>query len=105
MEVPTLFCASGEPTGITARGVTEKRLFDVKLTAAAASAGEPVPDALFAAPLPSCPRDRLTGVVPLDVNVNPRRDDVKAEPASGPERKRAGSGWSPTRDATAISPT
>jgi hypothetical protein len=90
---------------MTARGVTEKRLFDVKLTASAVSAAAPGADVPVAGSVPICPTDTLSGVAPVVVNVSPRRDEASAEPASGPERKTAGSGWSPSRDATAISPT
>ncbi len=97
--VPTLVCASGEPRGSSTWGVTERRVVGVKLTAAAASAGVPV-----ASTVPICPKDRLNGAVPAVVNVSPRMGDANAEPASGPAWKTAGSGWSPSRDATATSP-
>ena len=102
--VPTLVCASGEPTGISTWGVTERRVFGVKLTAAAASAGEPGAGVPVAGTVPICPKDRLNGAVPVVVNVSPRMGDASAEPASGAARKTAGSGWSPSRDATATSP-
>ena len=98
--VPTLVCASGEPLGIRTWGVTERRLLGVKLTAAAAKAGEPGAGVPVAGTVPICPKDRLNGAVPVVVNVSPRMGDASAEPASGAARKTAGSDWSPSRDAT-----
>ena len=97
--VPTVLRASGEPLGIRTWGVRERRVLGVRLTAAAASAGEPG----AGVPVPICPKDRLKGAVPMVVNVSPRMGDVSAEPANGPARKTAGSDWSPSRDATEAS--
>ena len=58
-------------------------MFGVKLTAAAASAGEPGADVPVAPTVPICPRDRLKGATPVVVNVSPRMGDASAEPASG----------------------
>src|SRR6478736_1879713 len=84
--VPALLCASREPTGISTCGVTDRRGFGLKLTAAAASAGEP---GVVADTPPICPNDRLTGVAPVVVSVNPRKGDVNAEPDRGPALKTA----------------
>ena len=58
--------------GISTCGVTDRRGFRSKLTAAAASAGEP---GVGADAPPICPNDSVTGVVPIVVNVNPRKGD------------------------------
>ena len=87
--VPTLVCASGEPLGIRTWGVTERRLLGVKLTAAAAKAGEV--GGLPAAGAGICPKDRLNGALPVVVSVSPRSGDASAGPASAPARKTAGS--------------
>jgi hypothetical protein len=100
--VPTLLCASGAPPGNRTFGVTERRLLGVKLTAAAANAGEvgclPVPDTGI------CAKDRLNGALLLIASVSPRAGDASAGPASAESRTTAGISWSPRPDAIAIPP-
>ena len=91
-EVPTLVWAPGEPTGIRTLGLKERRALGVKLTAAAASAGEPAAGAPVAVTFPICPKDKLSGAMPVVVNVSPRMGSASPEPASGAARKTAGSG-------------
>src|SRR4051812_20804639 len=87
--VRTVVCASGEPLGSTTCGVTKRRLLGVKVTAAAATAGD-----VGEVPVPAtglCSNDRLNGLLPAVVSVSPRTGAASAGPASAPARKMAGS--------------